>query len=156
MSTFSQRSKDALVGVAPPLVRLMEAAIADTPVDFTIVEGLRSLETQKKYYTWGRTVVNPNTGKLPGLPFGKINTKRDGVKLRSEHQAKADGKGHAVDIVPFSRDKNGKGFLDWDNEAAYKKLAAHIKAKAAALNTPISWGGDWQGNLYDTPHFELK
>ena len=137
--------------VAPPMVKLMNAAIVAPPYDFTIIEGLRSDKTQQTYYTWGRTVVNPNTGPLPGRPFGAINTKRDGVKLRSEHQRKKDGFGHAVDICPFI---NGK--LDWGNKAAFKALAVHIKEIAKKEGIAIEWGGDWKGDLLDLPHYELK
>lgn len=132
------------------MVKVMNAAIISPPFDFTVIEGLRTDKTQQTYYTWGRTVVNPNTGPQPGKPFGAINTQRDGVKKRSEHQRKADGYGHAVDICPFI---NGK--LDWDNVAAFKALAVHIKAVAKGLGIAIEWGGDW-AKLKDLPHYELK
>ena len=46
MSVLSRRSRDRLVGVHPDLVRVVEAAIARTPVDFMITEGLRTPERQ--------------------------------------------------------------------------------------------------------------
>ena len=46
MSTLSRRSRDRLVGVHPDLVRVVEAAIARTPVDFMVTEGLRTPERQ--------------------------------------------------------------------------------------------------------------
>ncbi|MBJ7486725.1 M15 family metallopeptidase [Brevundimonas sp.] len=46
MSALSRRSRDRLVGVHPDLVRVVEAAIARTPVDFMVTEGLRSPERQ--------------------------------------------------------------------------------------------------------------
>lgn len=154
MSKFSQRSLDALKGVNPKLVRVLMSAIIDTPYDFTINEGLRTTATQKKYYSWGRTVVNPNTGPLKNKPLGAIVTTKDGVKNKSDHQAKADGFGEAVDLVPFSRDKYGKGFLDWNNDKAYNAIAKHIKAKAKELGIKIRWGGDFK-TMMDKPHFEL-
>lgn len=147
---FSQRSKDALKGVDPRMVRLMEAAILTTPIDFTVIEGVRSQATQQKYYTWGRTVVNPNTGKLAGKPFGKRVTNRDGVIKKSEHQVKASGYGEAVDICPFVN-----GGLDWDNDRNFHIIAAHIKKVAAVMGIRITWGGDWR-DPYDAPHYELK
>ena len=155
MPNFSQRSKDELIGVNDNMVRLMNASIIDSPVDFTVTEGLRTAKTQGIYYTWGRSVLNPNTGPLKNRPLGAIVTKRDGIKLKSNHQAKKDGKGTAVDVAIFKRDKKGKGYLDFDDDAAYLKLSKHIKAKAKELNIPIVWGGDWK-SLYDAPHFELK
>lgn len=161
MSSFSQRSKDALKGVDPRLVRVLEADIKDAPDDYTINEGVRTAKTQAMYYTWGRSVLNPNTGVIKDkngkvlLPLGRIVTKRDGVKLKSEHQVKADGLGKAVDFAPFKRDKNGKGFLDWDDDAAFKRIARRIQAKGKEMGYTIIWGGDWK-SIYDAPHLEIK
>ena len=41
------RSVARLKGVHPDLVKVVERAIQLTPVDFTVLEGLRSLERQK-------------------------------------------------------------------------------------------------------------
>lgn len=41
------RSIERLQGVHPDLVRVVHRAIVLTPVDFTVLEGLRSLERQK-------------------------------------------------------------------------------------------------------------
>lgn len=46
MSRLSQRSRDRLRGVHPALVAVVEAAIARTPVDFMVTEGLRTPERQ--------------------------------------------------------------------------------------------------------------
>ncbi|MDQ1192296.1 peptidoglycan L-alanyl-D-glutamate endopeptidase CwlK [Brevundimonas vesicularis] len=43
---LSSRSRARLVGVHPALSAVVEAAIARTPVDFMITEGLRSAERQ--------------------------------------------------------------------------------------------------------------
>ncbi|MET3782240.1 peptidoglycan L-alanyl-D-glutamate endopeptidase CwlK [Brevundimonas sp. 1080] len=43
---LSSRSRARLVGVHPALSAVVEAAIARTPVDFIITEGLRSAERQ--------------------------------------------------------------------------------------------------------------
>lgn len=161
MPQFSKRSKDALKGVDPRFIKVLNAAIVDTPDDFTINEGVRTAATQKKYYSWGRTVLNPNTGVIKDktgkviLPLGRIVTKRDGVKLKSEHQVKADGYGKAVDIVPFKRDALGKGVLDWNDSAAYKRIARHIQKKAKAMGYTVVWGGDWK-SIVDEPHLEIK
>ena len=50
---LSQRSLTALVGVHPDLVRVVKRAINLTTVDFIVGEGLRSLETQRKYVASG-------------------------------------------------------------------------------------------------------
>ena len=46
MSALSRRSRDRLVGVHPDLVQVVEAAIARTPVDFRVTEGLRTPKRQ--------------------------------------------------------------------------------------------------------------
>lgn len=43
---LSQRSRRALEGVHPDLIRVVEAAIVSTPIDFMITEGLRTAQRQ--------------------------------------------------------------------------------------------------------------
>lgn len=50
---LSQRSLTALVGVHPDLVRVVKRAITISTVDFIVGEGLRTLETQRKYVASG-------------------------------------------------------------------------------------------------------
>ena len=78
MKTFSERSKNNLKGVHPKLVLLMNTAIKDSPIDFTIVQGVRTAIEQAEYYSWGRTKKNPNTGKMTKV------TNADGVKKPSK------------------------------------------------------------------------
>lgn len=44
------RSKDRLKGVHPDLVHIVLHAITITPVDFTVLEGIRTLARQKQLY----------------------------------------------------------------------------------------------------------
>ena len=150
MSVFGKRSKEALQGVAPNMVKLMNAAIVNPPIDFGIDAGVRSAATQKMYYSWGRTVVNPNTGPVKGNFMGMTVTNKDGVIKKSNHQIKADGFGHAVDIYPYYN-----GSLQTEDEKNLILLASHIKKIAKSLGIAITWGGDWK-KPYDPPHFELK
>lgn len=57
--------------------------------------------------------------------------------------------GHAVDLVPLV---GYQPSWDWDY---YYPLAEHIKAMAAALDTMVDWGGDWE-TFKDGPHWELS
>lgn len=43
---LSNRSRQSLMGVHPELVRVIEAAILQTPVDFVVIEGVRSPRRQ--------------------------------------------------------------------------------------------------------------
>jgi peptidoglycan L-alanyl-D-glutamate endopeptidase CwlK len=138
---FSKRSLDNLEGVHPKLVEVMKAAITDSTVDFTITEGLRTLKRQQELYAQGRTKK------------GNIVTNADGVKNKSNHQAKSDGYGYAVDLYPYFFGQvqvNHKDTIE-----RLKDISKHIKGVAKELNIPIVWGGDWK-SPYDPPHWELN
>ena len=66
MYSFSQRSKDRLKGVHPDLVKVMEEAIKESPLDFGITEGLRTLERQKELFESGKSQTM-NSRHLRGL-----------------------------------------------------------------------------------------
>ncbi|WP_234111457.1 M15 family metallopeptidase [Chryseobacterium sp. R2A-55] len=141
---LGQRSLANLQGVHPDLVKVMKAAIVNSPVDFTITEGLRTTKRQQELFAQGRTT--------PGVKV----TNADGVKNLSNHQDEADGRkdglGQAVDLYPFFEGKvqvNHK-----DTIARLKDIAAHIKKTAKDLGIKIVWGGDWK-SPYDPPHFQL-
>lgn len=72
---------------------------------------------------------------------------------KSNHQIKSDGFGWAVDIYPFKRDKNGNGYLDFDDDKTLRQIIAHVKLKAKELGIKIVCGVDWK-NPYDAPHIE--
>ena len=52
---FGERSLNNLQGVHPNLVKVMKAAITNSPVDFTITEGLRSNQRQKDLFAQKNT-----------------------------------------------------------------------------------------------------
>lgn len=53
--SLSQRSKDRLKGVHPDLVKVIEEAIKESPLDFSISEGLRTKERQKVLFDTGKS-----------------------------------------------------------------------------------------------------
>lgn len=145
---LSEASIEKMKGVHPKLIELMKKAISNSPYDFKIVQGLRTAEYQNSLYQQGRTRL------------GKIVTKLDGYNRKSNHQAKADGYGHAVDIAVCGYyDRNGiyvKYTTDtemFDNKKLVE-ISRHVKAVAKEMGLEIVWGGDWK-TLYDTPHYEL-
>lgn len=71
---FSQRSLDRMKGVHPDLIAVMELAIQRTPIDFTVLEGVRSIERQRK-------LVRSGASKT----------------MNSRHLT-----GHAIDIAPLA------------------------------------------------------
>lgn len=137
MAKFSNRSINNLQGVHPDLVRVMHTAIAATPADFTIVEGVRTAQRQQQLYAQGRTQP------------GRIVTYADGVNTKSNHQPKADGYGHAVDLYPCIN-----GSVKINDIKNLTLIARHIKAVALSIGVEIEWGGNWK--MKDYPHFELK
>ena len=53
MFKLGSRSKSRLVGVHPDLVKIVERAIELSTVDFTVLEGLRTVERQKELVAAG-------------------------------------------------------------------------------------------------------
>ncbi len=149
MFKLSQRSLDRLAGVNPKLVAVVKRAIQLSTVDFGVSEGLRTLETQRKY-----------------VAAGKSQT------MNSKHL-----EGKAVDLVAYV-EGNVSWELDlYDNIAdamakAAKEVGLSIKW-GAAWNVPdiTKWNGTMQAatNHYidarrkegkrpfiDGPHFEIS
>lgn len=137
MARFSKRSLKNLEGVHPDMVRLMHEAIKNTPIDFTITQGVRTEAEQLALYSLGRTAS------------GMIVTNCDGIRNKSNHQVKSDGYGHAVDLYPYLY---GKVNVNAVNEL--RIIAKHILSIADELAIPIQWGGNWK--MRDYPHFEIK
>lgn len=148
MPVLGKASLAKLEGVHPDLVKVIKEAIKESPVDFSIVYGVRSTEEQKRLYALGRTLVNPD-GKSAKKPLGNIVTQKNGVSNRSNHQVKADGKGHAIDFVPYI---NGK--IDWNATNEFKIIVAHIMATAKCLGIKVVAGLYWK-SFQDAPHIEL-
>ena len=132
------RSRANLAGVHPDLRRVIERAIEITEVDFMVIEGVRSDERQLELYAQGRTKPGP------------IVT----WTLNSKHKRKADGFGHAADLLPAP--------YDWKDLRHFDLVAKAMFQAAKELGVKIRWGADWDmdGNPRergesDSPHFEL-
>lgn len=128
MNTFqlSPRSVSRLVGVHPDLVAIVQLAIQRTLVDFTVVEGVRTIAQQRENVAKGASQT-----------------------IASYHLPQADGLSHAVDLAPLIG-----GAIPWSNWQAFADLAQVVKACAAELGVPVEWGGDWK-TLKDGPHFQI-
>lgn len=114
MFSLSLRSLKNLEGVHPDICSIMTLAIQYSPVDFAIIEGLRSQERQALLYKSGRSKT-----------------------MQSKHLRQADGYGHAVDVMAC-------GVTDiWDINH-YRVIAAAVVKAASDLKLSIVWGGTWK------------
>lgn len=107
-------SRRELDGVHPDMVRVVERAIEITGQDFTVHDGIRSVEEQREYVDRGVSRT-----------------------MHSKHLPQEDGYGHAVDLVPYI---NGK--LRWEWDPIYV-IARAMKQAAEELGVAIRWGGGW-------------
>ena len=135
---LSERSLKNLEHIHPDLVKVIKEAIKNSPHDFTVTGGQRTIEEQKALYAKGRTAP------------GKIVTQKNGTTNKSNHQAKSDGLGYAIDLYSFY-----DGKVQVNDDKSLKVIATHIKAVAKSLGINIEWGGDWK-SIIDYPHFQIK
>lgn len=123
---LSRTSLNRLNGVHPDLIRVVQHAITITPIDFMVLEGLRTVDRQ-------RQLVRQGASKT----------------MNSKHLT-----GHAVDLVPFlDTDGDGDSEISW-HWPHYHRLAPVIKAAAKECGVTLSWGGDWR-SFRDGPHWEI-
>lgn len=123
-----------LQGVDETLVNVVKRAIEISEVDFSVLEGVRTLERQRELYAQGRTAP------------GKIVT----WTMKSKHI-----EGKAVDLVPYP--------LDWNDLEKFNKIKDAMFQAARELDVNLRWGADWNENgeyrekgEYDSPHFEIN
>ena len=126
---YSQRSLTNLEGIHPDLRRVIDRALQDSPLDFIVIEGLRTRERQEYLVKRG-----------------------DSRTLNSRHLT-----GHAVDLWPIDP-ATGRG-PDGNNQALlwklYNQIGPAVEDAARELGVSIVWGGRWT-SFRDGPHFELE
>lgn len=128
MRSWSQRSLVNMAGIHPDLRRVLDRALQESPIDFVITEGLRTVARQREMVRIGASTT-----------------------MNSRHL-----KGYAVDLYAYvDIDADGTvEFVEMSNPRLMKKIADAIKEAAKAENVPVIWGGDWR-TFKDMPHFEL-
>lgn len=99
-----------------------------------VTDGARTDERQAELFAQGRTTPGP------------IVTYADGVRNRSNHQLRGDGKAYAVDCAfVVAREDDPESFtVTWDGPWALYGQTAQ--------NHGLSWGGLWHHP--DNPHIE--
>lgn len=117
---FSRKSRANLVGVHPDLVSVVVRALKYSQQDFSVFEGVRTRERQKKYVDSGVSKTM-NSRHIP--------------------QSNQCGMGCAVDLVPFI-----DGGLRWEWIPIYS-IARAMRQASLESNVPIVWGGVWDRQL---------
>lgn len=95
--TLSHRSEDRLKGVHPDLVKVVVRALELSDIDFSVIEGLRTVERQKE-----------------------LLQKKATTTMRSRHLT-----GHAVDLAAIVGNEIRWDWPLYDQLAHYMKAAAH-------------------------------
>lgn len=121
MFKFSKTSQDNRDTCHPDLIKLMDASIKSSPIDFSIICGHRGAEAQNE--------ANENGFSDLRYPLSKHN------------MIPSDG----IDIQPYPYTQEDKNDL---NHAKFKILSKHIKSVAKKLdidviNGGLDWGKDW-------------
>ncbi len=120
---FGEKSKTNLVGVHPIMVRVANLAITKSAADFSVFEGVRTLDRQRKLVAAGASKT-----------------------LKSKHLVHEDGFGHAYDLVPWI---DGMPRWEWGPiyEIARAVREAAIEVGGDAMK--IVWGGVWDRRLVE-------
>jgi peptidoglycan L-alanyl-D-glutamate endopeptidase CwlK len=113
MYQLGKTSIDKLRGVDPRLVRCVQRAIQLTTQDFTVLEGVRSIETQREYVRRGASQT-----------------------MASRHLKQSDGYGKAVDLVAWI----GGPRWEW---ALYLPIAEAMRQASREQGLPIRYGAGW-------------
>ena len=129
MYKFSQRSLNNLKNVDSRLVDICNELIKR--VDFTVIEGYRTIERQQELYKQG---------------FSQL----DGINKKGKHNYSPS---LAIDIIPYV-----KGHNPFDgskkSESMFEALAKEFKKVAMEKDIAVVWGGDWK-SFKDLPHFQI-
>lgn len=122
---FGERSRLNLSEVHPDLRIVAECAIRETPNDFTVIDGMRTEEEQRKNVSNGRSWT-----------------------LRSRHL-----EGKAIDFALAIKGKVVMNDKLYPPEIYYPPIAESFNGCSRKLGIPIIWGGEWK--VRDWGHIEL-
>ena len=136
---FSGKSLKNLDGVAPSLVQIVHDVMDMQVMDFSVVEGVRTLERQKKLVAEGKSKT-----------------------MLSKHLVQNDGYGHAVDLYPYPIDMGRLNQNDPREIFRVGLLAGLMMAAAERRGVKLVNGADWDGDgqtldhtFFDAVHFQI-
>lgn len=135
MFRFSKKSLAQLDTVDPRLKALAIQVLSVSPIDFTIVQGRRTVAQSAQNIKNGTSFLSDPS--------------------KSKHVT-----GEAIDFAPYV---NGK--LDWDDREKFWTIAKLFKQEAEKMGIKVRLGADWNGSgsykdevqrgSFDGGHIEL-
>lgn len=135
MFRFSKKSLEQLDTVDPRLKALAIQVLSVSPIDFTIVQGRRTVAQSAQNIKNGTSFLSDPS--------------------KSKHVT-----GEAIDFAPYV---NGK--LDWDDREKFWTIAKLFKQEAEKMGIKVRLGADWNGSgsykdevqrgTFDGGHVEL-
>jgi len=136
MPSFGERSTTNLETCDERLQRVMRRAIGI--LDFSVIEGHRSIERQQRLFAEGKSKI-------------------DGVTQLGNHNHMPS---RAVDILPYPAVVNGVNV--WNDRDRFVNLMGVVRACAHEEGVQLRFGWDWDGDgnaadqtFHDLPHVEL-
>lgn len=116
MFRFSKKSLAQLDTVDPRLKALAIQVLSVSPIDFTIVQGRRTVAQSAQNIKNGTSFLSDPS--------------------KSKHVT-----GEAIDFAPYV---NGK--LDWDDREKFWTIAKLFKQEAEKMGIKVRLGADWNGS----------
>lgn len=165
---FGEKSTKQLQTCHRDLQLVLTEGLANSEIDFSLIEGHRPPETQFEYFKKGRKEVN---GKWVVVDRRKVTTNIDGHKKKGKHNYQPS---RAIDIaiyVPKSiRPSKYKNYnFAYDEEHLCYVIGvimgtAKMLFRQGRITNRVTSGLNWDGdgiilkdqNLADYPHIEIK
>lgn len=133
MFVFGKRSKKKLKNVNEVVKRVCKRALAESTVDFSVIDGFRTQEQQKEMYDKGVSEL-------------------DGTNKISDHQT-----GMAIDVIPVLKDKNIWDTEDLEVRSAWLEVGRAMMRAARLEGVQAEWGITYNiSGGRDWPHFSIK
>lgn len=127
MFLFGERSEANLTQLWPGGVKIARRALANSTVDFSVFETLRSLERQRKLVASGASRT-----------------------MNSRHLPNAEGLADAMDLVPYV-----DGNLQWQMPLCIQ-VAIAVREAARHFKVELVWGAVWDTPLNDLEPTKLE